>query len=115
LYRLAVNHVIDHQRRTRRHRHQEQLPETLYDPRGGASDALEQRERRDLIRSALLTLKPHFRDALFLVYIEGMKVDQAARLLGLPSGTIKTRLMRGREALRRALLTRHPEHFGGAS
>jgi DNA-directed RNA polymerase specialized sigma24 family protein len=42
-----------------------------------------------------------------------MKVNEAARELGLPQGTIKTRLMRGREALRKLLVRRHPEHFGG--
>ena len=66
-----------------------------------------------LVRSALDELKPRYRKVLFLVYVEGMKVDEAARVLQLPQGTIKTRLMRGREALRRVLVRRHPEYFGG--
>jgi RNA polymerase sigma-70 factor (ECF subfamily) len=50
---------------------------------------------------------------LFLVYVEGLKVEQAAELLELPTGTVKTRLMRGRQALGKILVRRHPEHFGG--
>ena len=53
-----------------------------------------------------------YREALFLVYIEGLRVDDAAHTMGLPVGTIKSRLLRGREALRKILTRRHPELFG---
>jgi RNA polymerase sigma-70 factor (ECF subfamily) len=115
LYRLAVNHVIDHRRRQRRQPLRDEMPERIDDPRPDVGALLEQEERSKLLRSALSTLKPHFRDALFLVHIEGLKVNEAAGVLGLPVGTIKTRLMRGRESLRRALVSRHPEYFGDAS
>jgi len=42
-----------------------------------------------------------------------MKVEQAARILELPQGTIKSRLMRGRAALRKILSRQNPELFGG--
>ena len=57
-------------------------------------------------------LAPHYREAMFLVYVEGLKIEEAARELGLPSGTIKTRLMRGRDALRKTVEQRHPAYFG---
>ena len=38
--------------------------------------------------------------------------QESARTLGLPVGTIKSRLKRGRDALRGILIRRHPEHFG---
>ena len=113
LYRLAVNHVIDHSRRFRKERSRVEMPEQLSDPAPTAGESAEQRERATLVRAVLEEVKPHYRDVLFLVYVEGMKVEQAARTLGLPQGTIKTRLMRGREAMRRILLARYPEYFGG--
>ena len=65
-----------------------------------------------LLRAAMKEIPDHYREILFMVYVEGMKVDDAARTSGLPTGTVKTRLMRGREALRRVLVRRHPEYFG---
>lgn len=113
LYRLAVNHVIDHGRRRRKERGHTELPDGLADPTPDAATSGEALERAALLRKALAELKPHYRDVLFLVYVEGLKVEETAETLGLPTGTVKTRLMRGREALRRALVRRHPEHFGG--
>ena len=115
LYRLAANHVIDQSRRRRKERLRSDMPEQIADPRPGAEDAVEGDERIALLRSALGSVDPRFRDALFLVYVEGRGVEEAARLLGVPEGTMKTRLMRGREALRRVLQRRHPEHFGEPS
>jgi RNA polymerase sigma-70 factor (ECF subfamily) len=113
LYRLAVNHVIDHGRRTRRDRQRMEMPQQVVDASPGPAEGLESRERIALVRGALAEVPDHYREALFLVYVEGMKLDDAARMLGLRQGTIKTRLMRGRAALRKILVRRHPEHFGG--
>jgi len=103
LYRLAVNHVIDRGRRLAREQRRAELPEGLADP---APDPLEQAattEDARRVRRALADLPSHYREALFLVYVEGFKLDEVSRSLGVPLGTVKTRLMRGRHALRRAL------------
>lgn len=113
LYRLAANHVIDHARRERKERHRVEMPEQVRDLRPGAGESLESDERIALLRDALERVEIRYREALFLVYVEGLRVDDAARILGIPEGTVKTRLMRGREALKRSLVRRHPEHFGG--
>jgi len=112
LYRLAANHVIDHGRRARRERGRSDLPTDLTDPAPGAAAGMEASERAQLLRAALEEVPPRFREALFLVYIEGLKLGEAARLLGVPQGTIKSRLMRGRTALRRILARRHAGYFG---
>ena len=112
LYRLAANHVIDHGRRARKERGRAELPEQIIDQRADPGAELDTNERARLLRSALAELRPLFREVLFLVYVEGMQVDEAARALGLPQGTVKTRLMRGREALRKLLVRRHPGYFG---
>jgi RNA polymerase sigma-70 factor (ECF subfamily) len=114
LYRLAANHVIDHGRRLRKERDRVEMPEQLSDAAPGAEDLAEASERLLLLREALAELPDHYRDTLFLVYVEGHKVEETARILGLPTGTVKTRLMRGRDALRRSLSRRHPEYFGGS-
>lgn len=57
-------------------------------------------ELRDLER-ALRQLPEEQRDVLLLVGMEGMSYDEAARIVGVPIGTIMSRVARGREALRR--------------
>jgi RNA polymerase sigma-70 factor (ECF subfamily) len=113
LYRLAANHVIDHERRKRKERGRVPFPIQLADQSPIGSQQIETDERATLLRSALDSLADHYRDVLFLVYVEELKIKEAAQILKLPQGTIKTRLMRGREALRKALVLRHPEYFGG--
>lgn len=113
LYRLAVNHVIDKRRRARKERGRVEMPEQVADRRPIVGEEIVVDERARLVRLALEDVDSRYREVLSLVYVEGMRVDDTARLLGLPEGTVKTRLMRGREALRRILVRRHPEHFGG--
>ena len=112
LYRLAVNHVLDRARRARKERGRTEMPAQLADDAIDQDRDLESRERSMILRRALDDLQPRYKESMFLVYIEGLKLDEAARVLGLPQGTIKTRLMRGRHALRRILVRRHPEYFG---
>lgn len=113
LYRLAMNHSIDHTRKGRRERLRSEMPAQVADEGPGAAADLERDERQELVRRALDAIDPRYGNALRLVYVEGRKVEEAAAILEVPEGTIKTRLMRGREALRRMLERRHPEHFGG--
>jgi len=112
LYRVALNHVIDLGRRRGKERGRAEMPADVPDGRPDAAARVETSERAAMLRAALRDLNPRHRQALFLVYVEGLKVEAAARLLALPSGTVKTRLMRGRDALRRLLVERHPDYFG---
>ena len=61
------------------------------------------REEHAAVRRALAALPPHYRDALVLFYFHDMDVDAASRTLGVPQGTLKARLARGRNALRKRL------------
>jgi RNA polymerase sigma-70 factor (ECF subfamily) len=59
---------------------------------------------RDLaVRRAVFALPAKYREALTLFYFHDMDVATAARSLGLPEGTVKARLFRGREILRSKL------------
>jgi RNA polymerase sigma-70 factor, ECF subfamily len=69
------------------------------DPR--ASDGgFEERDRDLAVRRAVGVLPAKYREALILFYFHEMDVPAAARSLGLPEGTLKARLFRGREMLR---------------
>ena len=69
------------------------------DPR--AEDGFLEAEDRDrTIRRAVFTLPPKYREALNLFYFHEMDVPATAQSLGLPEGTVKARLFRGRELLR---------------
>jgi RNA polymerase sigma-70 factor, ECF subfamily len=66
-----------------------------------ASDGgLEDQDRDLAVRRAVGALPPKYREALILFYFHDMDVSSAARSLGLPEGTVKARLFRGREILR---------------
>ena len=57
------------------------------------------------IRKALGTLPDAFRSAVVLVDVEGQSYDEAATVLGVPIGTVRSRLFRGRRLLQQQLLT----------
>ena len=66
-----------------------------------ASDGgLEDRDQDRAVRRAVLALPAKYREALILFYFHDMDVASAAQSLGLPEGTVKARLSRGREILR---------------
>ena len=58
-------------------------------------------ERRDrMVRDAVLALPAKYRDVLTLFYFHGMDIARSATSLGVPQGTVKARLSRGRDILR---------------
>jgi RNA polymerase sigma-70 factor (ECF subfamily) len=69
---------------------------------------------RDVDR-ALGRLPEEQRQVLLLVGLEGMRYEQAAAVLGVPVGTVRSRLSRGRETLRRLMGMDEPAEAGAAS
>ncbi len=53
--------------------------------------------------SALCSLKPTYRNVLYLHYFAGYRTEEIAKLLGKRAGTIRMQLLRGREQLRNQL------------
>lgn len=51
------------------------------------------------LRAAIFALPERLRVALVLVYVEGFTIEETARTLGLPQGTVKSRLSRARAKL----------------
>ena len=64
---------------------------------------IEEKDRNCAVRRAVSALPPKYRETLILFYFHGLDVGAAAQSLGLPEGTIKARLFRGREILRSKL------------
>lgn len=77
------------------------------EPPSGDGDAanvrLEAADRDRAVRRAVDTLPAKYREALILFYFRGMDVAAAAESLGVPTGTLKARLSRARDLLRRKL------------
>ena len=63
------------------------------------ADAAVRSDRRREVLAALATLPPEQRAALVLVDMGGHSVEEAASILGVPSGTVKSRCSRGRARL----------------
>jgi RNA polymerase sigma-70 factor (ECF subfamily) len=114
LYRIALNLCRDRARRKKRVRFQSmdtpraddegdvepmefpdqgKLPEELL-----TGDELQRR-----VREAVLTLSNDHKAVIVMHHFQGMEVNDIARILGVPTGTVKSRLARGRDQLHRKL------------
>jgi RNA polymerase sigma-70 factor (ECF subfamily) len=65
-----------------------------------ADDFLARRQRCVLVRSCIARLKASHRSVLTLRYLEEYDTQQTAKILGIGTNTVKTRLLRARDALR---------------
>ena len=116
IYRIAVNEARNHRRWFGRHKRQEvglEGPEDgrgysdwLPDPGRSPFEVTLDHETEALIEQALARVNPTFRDALVLREIEGMSYEEIAGVLGISLGTVKSRILRGRESLRKQLAGR---------
>jgi RNA polymerase sigma-70 factor (ECF subfamily) len=102
LYRIAVNTCYDTLRRAKR-RPVEALPDHIDPADDLAESRVESAGMRPEIEAALRTLPPEFRAAVVLSDIEGMALPEIALVLGVPVGTVKSRVFRGRRLLARHL------------
>ncbi len=66
-------------------------------------DELETLELQELIQAEILKLPDKYRSVIVLKYIEEFSLKEIGEILDLPVGTVKTRIHRGREALRNQL------------
>jgi RNA polymerase sigma-70 factor (ECF subfamily) len=64
---------------------------------------LESLELHETVQKEILKLPEKYRSAIVLKYIEELSLNEISEILELPLGTVKTRIHRGREALRQQL------------
>lgn len=128
LYTIATNQAIDAQRKNRRHRRLslDQAYHRGTDGQGhdGAGSLLdvvvgresdpaltcEQMEHSQWIREAVTSLPEPLQKAVQLVYFRGMKYADAASIMSIPVGTVKSRLHSAIRSLGRSWELRHAEH-----
>ena len=107
LSRIATNAFLDDVRRRRR-RPEGRLPEDpdwVLPPAGGADEALATEVLPDDVQAAIQRLPGDFRAAVVLCDIVGLSYQEIGKSLGIPVGTVRSRIHRGR-ALLREVLTR---------
>jgi RNA polymerase sigma-70 factor (ECF subfamily) len=111
ILRVARNLIIDHYRQARRF------------PQAGGSEELEalnirddrtpnpqrtaeQQEAAQFLQKGIQALSPELKEAVILRDIEGMAYQEISDLLGVPEGTVKSRINRGRIELTKVLVKR---------
>jgi RNA polymerase sigma-70 factor (ECF subfamily) len=112
LYRIATNLSIDRIRKKKPDFYLDaevsgtdgltmysQLASTEASP----EDTLESLELQEIVQKAILKLPEKYRSVIVLKYIEELSLQEISEILDLPIGTVKTRIHRGREALRKQL------------
>jgi RNA polymerase sigma factor (sigma-70 family) len=98
--KVARNARVAAERRARRES-RAAVPEAVSPP-----DEMTARELAAALDAELDRLPPRYRDPLVLCYLEGLTQDEAAARLGVPPGTLKSQLKRGRKKLADALTAR---------
>lgn len=101
LFTIARNVTRNEARRHRRNPidHDQELTDTHSVTRQNQDATVELRQLQD----AMLALPLAFRQTLYLCAVEGMSYEDAAQVLDVPIGTIRSRLARGRAMLQRQL------------
>jgi RNA polymerase sigma-70 factor (ECF subfamily) len=116
LFRIAINESRNRFRWWKRRRREKTdsldapigssetpLSETITSNSASPEDAILRREREKTLVKALRDLPDIFREAVVLCDIEGLSYEQIAVALVINIGTVKSRIARGREELRRRL------------
>lgn len=115
IYRIAVHEALNYRRSWFRRRRREVV--SLDDEQHSRPLALaesqrqletpyewmEQNERRELVAKALKSLAEPYRTVVVLREVEDLSYEEITEVLGVADGTVKSRLKRGRELLRRKL------------
>jgi RNA polymerase sigma-70 factor (ECF subfamily) len=112
LHRITTNLVLDQVRRKARIRF-DGLPDDAADRiasrEPGPQQLLDDHSYDADVQEALDRLHPDFRVAVVLCDVEGMTYEEISDLLGIKLGTVRSRIHRGRAALREALAHRTPK------
>jgi len=114
IFRIAINEAHNQRRWFFRHRHREVGIEDEQDDSRSRADTLADsaqspfeytldRERQAMIEAALTRINPTFRAAVVLRDITDLSYEEIAEVLQVSLGTVKSRILRGREALRMEL------------
>lgn len=113
VYRLASNACIDHLRRQKRRQdisapmpvdEEDDIPPDIPDDRFQPEQELERQELRNAVCAGLEQLSDEHRQVLVMREINGLSYQEIADVLDLEAGTVKSRIARARNSLRKILL-----------
>jgi RNA polymerase sigma-70 factor (ECF subfamily) len=119
VYRIAVNLALSDRRRKRAfRRRQESARDESFDPPDPSADSdpalpMERAERDQQVQRALDGLAVDHRAVIVLKDLDGLRYEEIAALLGVPVGTVRSRLHRARSELRerlRGIFEEEPVH-----
>jgi RNA polymerase sigma-70 factor (ECF subfamily) len=119
IYRIALHELSNSRRWWCRHQSREipmetpvncesnelRLKDTLVDQSCSPYEQAESAEIRERVEAALLLVPEPFRTALILRDIEGFAYEEIVEITGSAMGTIKSRIVRGRQCLKQVLVT----------
>jgi RNA polymerase sigma-70 factor (ECF subfamily) len=113
LFTIAANLAKNEIRRRKRRRNwssldelQEQLHDSslqLMDPRGNREAEVDSAQIQGIVGEAITTLPERYRLALVLRDVEGLAYEEIAQVLGIPGGTVRSRINRARLMLKKKL------------
>ncbi len=114
LIQIAINEARLKLRKDRRHLFEsldeqrtsedgEYFPRDFADWRDVPSEALHHSELREALKRAIASLPLKYREVLILRDVQQLRIEEAARILGITEGSVKTRLLRARLQIREAL------------
>ena len=121
VYRIALNEAHNRRRWFGRHKKQEvdfdgdesqsglSLHDTIADSGSSPFELALSGEAQALLEAALQVLSPTFREAVVLRDVEELSYEEIADVLAINIGTVKSRILRGREALRKEVAERMGE------
>jgi len=112
LYKIAINNCIDHFRKKKLKTFpidkpieskdgsiKREFPDVSYQP----DQYLLSREKDKLINEAIQNLPPKYRIAIVLRHNEDKSYEEISEIMGIPLGTVKARIFRAREMLKKQL------------
>jgi RNA polymerase sigma-70 factor, ECF subfamily len=118
LFQIATNQAIDLLRRNRRHKatslnsapgdtgfgaRAQSRQDLLEDQEFGPDEQFQRSEDRQRIRRALEDVPPRMREVIELVMFQGLRYAEAAKVLGIPVGSVKSRMYAAVQRLHAAL------------
>jgi RNA polymerase sigma-70 factor (ECF subfamily) len=114
LIKITINEARLKLRKDRRHLYEsvdeqavnqdgEYSPKDFADWREVPSEALQLKELREALKRAIASLPPKYREVLILRDVQQLRIEEAAQILGITEGSVKSRLLRARLQLRDAL------------
>lgn len=99
LFAIGRNRALSRMRKKQDAPLDEGVAEAIPDAADPAVVALAKLEKAEKLRGCIQLLKPAMREVIDLVYYQEMSVSEVADVLGIPEGTVKTRLFHARKAM----------------